>query len=272
MFEQYKELFIESAMKYGSKIALAIITLVIGLWVISMITNTVGKLMNKKSINVSLRPFIKSLLGGLLKTLLVLSVLSILGIEVTSFIAVLGAAGLAVGMALSGTLQNFAGGVMILILRPFKVGDVINAQGYSGVVKEIQIFCTFLTTPDNKTVIIPNAPLANGALINFSAQDVRRVDITFAIGYSDDYTKAKAIIEKHIGEDSRILTEPAPVVGIADLTENGVKIALRYWLKTSEFPDDHAPVTGSLYEKVKADFTVEGFSLPYQKRHIYIHQ
>ena len=176
--------------KYGLKLLGAAIALVIGLWIIKAIDKNAGKMMSKGNLDHSLSGFLSSMISIILKTLLIISVLSMMGVKMTSFIAILGAAGLAVGMALSGTLQNFAGGVMILLFKPFNVGDLIEAQGYMGVVKEIQIFVTILTTPDNKTVIIPNAGLSNNSLTNFSAQPLRRVDWSFGIAYGDSFDKA----------------------------------------------------------------------------------
>ncbi len=198
----------EMVMTYGLKLLYAVVVLVIGLWIIKIIMKGLNKIMFKRSI-ASLIPFLASIASMLLKTLLVISVLSMLGIEMTSFIAILGAAGLAVGMALSGTLQNFAGGVMILIFRPFNVGDFIDAQGYSGTVKEIQIFITVLTTPDNKTIIIPNGPLSNGSLVNYSTQDTRRVDWTFGIGYGDKTEDAQKILVELMNADERIFKRPS---------------------------------------------------------------
>jgi small conductance mechanosensitive channel len=173
-------------MTYGPKLVLAILTLVVGLWVIKTIVKALARTFEKKGYDPSLETFILSLSRILLKAMLLISVVGMLGVQMTSFIAILGAAGLAVGMALSGTLQNFAGGVMILLFKPFKVGDVLEAQGFIGSVSEIQIFNTILKTPDNKTIILPNAPLSSGSMINYSTESTRRVDLDFGIGYDDD--------------------------------------------------------------------------------------
>ncbi len=194
---------------YGPKILGPIVVWIIGSWVIKIIISTFGKAMIKTKTDPSLQPFLLGLTGGLLKAMLVITVLGMLGIEMTSFIAILAAAGLAVGMALSGTLQNFAGGVMILIFKSFKIGDVIDAQGFVGSVKEIQIFNTFLKTPDNKTIIIPNGGLSTGSMTNFSTETTRRVDWTISLGYGNDLDQAKAVIKRLCDEDSRIIKNSA---------------------------------------------------------------
>ncbi|MBE0650971.1 MAG: mechanosensitive ion channel [Bacteroidales bacterium] len=231
--------WLQTIEKYGSEYGLrllgALFVLVIGLWIIRLLTKGVHSLMDKSKIEPSLNTFVKSLVGILLKILLIISVLGMIGIQMTSFIAILGAAGLAVGMALSGTLQNFAGGVMILLFKPFKVGDFVEAQGHSGVVKEIHVFVTVLTTPDNKTILVPNGSLSNGSITNFSTQPKRRVDWTFGIGYGDDFDKAKTFILGLVSEDKRILTDPEPFVGLAQLADSSVNLAVRVWVNAADF-------------------------------------
>ena len=194
--DDYSQTIKELIMTYGLKVIAAIIALIVGLWVIKIIVKALARIMEKREVDPSLRGFINSLTGILLKIMLIISVIGMVGIPMTSFIAILGAAGLAVGMALSGTLQNFAGGVMILIFKPFKVGDFIEAQGYMGTVSEIQIFISVLKTPDNKTILIPNGGLSTGSLVNFSSEDTRRVDFSFGIAYGDSYDDAKALLLK----------------------------------------------------------------------------
>ena len=199
---------------YAPKLLGAIVVYIIGNMIIKWMVKRIDKVMEKRETDDSLKPFLRSLFGALLKTLLIISVLGMLGVEMTSFIAILGAAGLAVGMALSGTLQNFAGGVVILLFKPYRVDDFIEAQGYTGVVKEIQIFTTILLTPDNKTVIIPNGSLATGSLINYSAEPTRRVDFSYGIAYGDSVQKAREIIMGVIATDDRILKDPEPFIGL----------------------------------------------------------
>ena len=255
--------FIDAAMLYIPSVILAVISaivvLIIGLWVIKLIVKGVAKLMNKKNVDASLQPFLKSLISAILKILLVISVIKMLGVEMTSFIAILAAAGFAIGMALSGTLQNFAGGVMILIFKPFKVGDFIDAQGQMGTVREIQIFNTILKTPDNKTIIQPNGALSTGTMVNFSTEENRRVDFTFGIGYSDDIDKAKATLMKLIEADTRIFKDPAPFVAVSELADSSVNFAVRVWAKGS----DYWGIFFDMTELVKKEFDKENISIPY---------
>lgn len=256
--------------KYGSEYGLrllgALAVLVIGLWIIGLITRGTHKLMDKSKIEPSLNTFIKSLVSILLKILLVISVLGMIGIQMTSFIALLGAAGLAVGMALSGTLQNFAGGVMILIFKPFKVGDFIEAQGHSGVVKEIHVFVTVMTTPDNKTILVPNGSLSNGAITNYSTQPKRRVDWTFGIAYGDDYDKAKAFILGLIAEDSRILSDPEPFVALAQLADSSVNLTVRVWVNVA----DYWGVLFDLNEKYYKNAGKAGINIPFPQMDVHL--
>jgi len=251
----------------GLKLAYALLVLIIGLWIIKKITNAIKKLMVKRNIDDSLVPFLTSMISGLLKVLLIITAMSMLGIQMTSFIAILGAAGLAVGMALSGTLQNFAGGVMILIFKPFKVDDFIEAQGYTGVVKEIQIFITILTTPDNKTVIIPNGGLANGSLINYSAQETRRVDWTFGIGYGDKTEDAQKVLMDLMNADDRILKDPEPFVGVSALADSSVNFATRAWVKG----EDYWGVFFDMNQKVYNAFNEKGISIPFPQMDVHVH-
>lgn len=252
--------------QYGLKLLGAIAVLIIGLWIIKMLVRASYKIMDKSKIDSSLSSFLKSLVDILLKILLIISVMGMMGIEMTSFIAILGAAGLAIGMALSGTLQNFAGGVMILIFKPFKVGDFIDAQGYMGVVKEIQIFVTILTTPDNKTVIIPNGPLSNGSLTNFSTQPERRIDWVFGIAYGDDYDTAKAMLLKMMEEDKRILRNPAPFVALGELADSSVNLTVRAWVKASDYWD----VFFEMNEKFYKNAEQAGLSIPFPQMDVHM--
>lgn len=233
--EEYSLLIKDLVIEYGLKLVGAVVVLLIGLWVIKAIGNGAKKAFNKRGMDESLKPFLLSLINILLKVMLFISVLSMVGIAMTSFVAILGAAGLAVGLALSGTLQNFAGGVMLLIFKPFKVGDFIEAQGYTGSVQQIQIFITILATPDNKTVIIPNGPLSTGALVNFSAAPTRRVDWTFGIAYGDDYNKAAAWLMEMMEADDRILKDPAPFTALGQLADSSVNITTRAWVNSADY-------------------------------------
>ncbi len=252
--------------QYGLKLLGAIAVLIIGLWIIKILVRASFKIMDRSKIDPSLSSFLKSLVDILLKVLLIISVMGMMGIEMTSFIAILGAAGLAIGMALSGTLQNFAGGVMVLIFKPYKVGDLIDAQGYLGIVKEIQIFVTILTTLDNKTVIIPNGPLSNGSLTNYSTQPERRVDWVFGIAYGDDYDTAKAMLLKMMEEDKRILKNPAPFVALGELADSSVNLTVRAWVKASDYWD----VFFDMNEKFYKNAEQAGLSIPFPQMDVHL--
>ena len=254
--------------KYGGQLVLAILVLLIGLWIVKLITNAIGRAMEKKNTDDSLRPFLKSLISALLKVLVIISVMSLVGIPMTSFIAILGAAGLAVGLALSGTLQNFAGGVMLLIFKPFKVGDFIEAQGFMGTVHEMQIFNTILKTPDNKTIIIPNGGLSTGAMTNFSTEPTRRVDFSFGIGYSDDIDKTKLIIDGLIKADSRIHKDPTPFIAVGELADSSVNFTVRVWSDSSDYWGIHF----DMIENVKKAFDKEGISIPFPQSDVHLYQ
>ncbi len=256
------------AVTYGIKLLSAIATLVIGLYIVGAIIKVINKMMERSNTDPSLRSFLSSLASILLKVMVYITALGMLGVEMTSFVAIIGAAGLAVGLALSGTLQNFAGGVMILLFKPYKVGDVIEAQGYVGSVKEIQIFVTILTTPDNKTVLIPNGPLATGSLINFSTQATRRVDWTFGIAYGDDLDKAYGAIKKLIDADERILKDPEPFMALSALADSSVNIVVRVWVNAP----DYWGVFFKMNEQVYKTFGDAGLSIPFPQMDVHVHK
>jgi small conductance mechanosensitive channel len=255
--------------EYGPNVLLALLTLVIGLWVIKLLGKGFERGMNKASLEVSLKKFLLSLVNILLKVLLVISVVSMLGVEMTSFIALLGAAGLAVGLALQGSLANFAGGVLILLFKPFKVGDFIDAQGFMGTVNAIQVFNTIIKTPDNKTIFIPNGNLSNGSITNFTTEKTRRIEWTFGIGYGDDLKKAKNILNDLIKNDSRIMGDPEPLVVVSELGDNSVNFTVRVWVQSS----DYWGVFFAMQENVKLTFDSQGISIPFPQRdvHVYNH-
>lgn len=247
-------------------LALAIVVLLVGLWVVKRITKVAHKTMEKKDVDPSLRPFLRDMLNALLTVILVVIVISMLGVETASLIAVLGAAGFAVGLALSGTLQNFAGGVIILIIRPYKVGDFIEAQGYSGTVEEIQIFNTILKTPANQIITIPNGPMSTGTVKNYSTEPTRRMDLTFGIGYSDDIDKAKKIISDIILNDERVLKDPEPMIAVSELADSSVNIVARPWFKNEDFWGFY----WEIQEKVKKEFDAQGVSIPFPQMDVHL--
>lgn len=254
--------------KIGPNLLLAIVFLIIGYWIIKFIMKGSSKAMDKARIDESLKRFLHSLISIGLKVLLLISVASMLGIATTSFVAVLGAAGLAVGLSLQGSLANFAGGVLIIFFKPFKVGDVIEAQGYIGSVNSIQVFNTILKTPDNKTIIIPNGSLSNGSITNYTTEARRRVDMTFGIGYGDDIKKTKEVLRALVEEDKRIHHEPEPVVVVSELGDSSVNFAVRAWTNTS----DYWNVYFDMQEKVKLEFDKHGISIPFPQRDVHIYQ
>ncbi len=257
-----------AAMQYAVDLALAIVTLIVGIIIVNAVVKFLRNTMTRKQVDPSLVPFFSSLTNVLLKAMLLISVAAMVGIETTSFVAILGAAGLAVGFALQGSLANFAGGVLILVFKPFKVGDFIEAQGFMGVVKEIHIFNTILTTTDNKRIIIPNGSISSGAITNFSAEEYRRVDMEFGIGYDDDILKAKNILHQLIADDKRILNEPAePFVAVKELGDSSVNFVMRVWVK----PSDYWGVYFDMQENVKLTFDKEGISIPYPQQDVHLH-
>lgn len=257
------------AVQYGPKLLGAIVVFFIGLKVINILSKSISKIMEKSHIDATLKPFIKSIINALLKVLLVISVLGMVGIEMTSFIAILGAAGLAVGMALSGTLQNFAGGVIILLLKPFKVGDFIEAQGFMGTVKEIQIFNTILTTPDNKTIFVPNGGLSTNSLTNFSTEPIRRVDFKFGIAYGESIENAKKVLSDIIVADKRILNEPAaPFIAVSELADSSVNIVVRAWTKS----EDYWGVFFDITENVYNEFNKNNIEIPFPQISVHMNK
>ncbi|MFV0378591.1 MAG: mechanosensitive ion channel family protein [Mangrovibacterium sp.] len=261
-----KEMITGFVVTYGMKIIAAVITLIIGLWVVKLMVKALARLMEKKNIDSSLRGFINSLADITLKIMLFITVIGMVGIQMTSFVAILGAAGLAVGMALSGTLQNFAGGVMILIFKPFKTGDFIEAQGYTGTVSEIQIFITVLKTLDNKTIIIPNGGLSTGSLINYSTEETRRVDFSFGIAYGDDYDVAKALLLKLVKQDKRVLSTPEPFVALGALAASSVNITVRVWVNAGDYWD----VFFDINELVYKEFEKNGLHIPFPQMDVHL--
>ncbi len=262
--ESIKPMIIE----YGVQIITAIVILIVGMWVVKMIQSAIRKGLEKKGTDPSLAGFTFSLTGMALKIMVIIAVISQLGVETTSFIAILGAAGLAIGMALSGTLQNFAGGAMILIFKPFKVGDFIDAQGYTGTVNEIQIFNTILKTPDNKTIIIPNGGLSTGSMVNFSTEPTRRVDWTFGIGYGDDADKAQEVIKRLLQQDSRILKDQDVFCELSELGDSSVNFATRAWVNAG----DYWGVYFDMNKKVYQEFDKSGLSIPYPQMDVHLHK
>lgn len=265
---KYMEQIVDLLVVYGGKIVLAIVVLIVGLWLIKRVTKAIGKGLDKRNTDASLKPFLMSIIGALLKVMLFISILGMVGVEMTSFIAVLGAAGLAIGLALQGSLANFAGGVLILLLKPFRVGDFIDTGSHSGTVREIQVFYTYLTTPSNQEIIIPNGDLSNGSVTNYSFHDTRRMDMTYGIGYDDSIDKAKAVLERLVKEESRFLDDPSYMIFIEALADSSVNFRVRAWAKNSDYWD----IYFNFPEKVKKAFDAEGISIPFPQRDVHLFQ
>jgi small conductance mechanosensitive channel len=247
---------------------LAIVVLIVGSMAVKIVCKGSQKALDKAKVDPSLKPFLLSLISVVLKVILMITVLGMLGVEMTSFIAILGAASLAIGMALSGTLQNFAGGVMILIFKPFKVGDVIDAQGYVGSVSEIQIFNTVMKTPDNKTIIVPNGGLSTSSMTNFSTESTRRVDWTVGVGYGTDLDQAEALIQKLCDADARILKDPEVFIAVSALADSSVNFAVRAWVNSA----DYWGVFFDMNKNVYNTFNKEGISIPYPQMDVHVNQ
>ena len=252
----------------GIKIALAIIVLIIGRWVIKLLKKWMQRVLERRNIDASVGGFLSSLASVIMTFVLIIFIISILGINTSSLVALLASAGLAIGMALSGTLQNFAGGVIIILFRPFKVGDFISAQGQEGVVKAIQIFNTIVLTTDNKVIHIPNGILSTGVMTIFTKEESRRVDWTFSISYGDDYDKAKSVLLRLCNEDPRIMKKPVPFVEIADLNNSSVDLRVRVWVKSA----DYWPVFFSMNEKVYKALPKEGLHFPFPQVDVHLNQ
>lgn len=260
---------IDFSVDLGINLLVAIIILFVGFKLAGILSRAVVKILEKRESAIGLITFSKSLVSAIVKVLTVITVFTQLGIEMTSFIAILGAAGFAIGMAFSGTLSNFAGGVIILILKPFKVGDYIEAQGESGTVTEIQIFHTILLTPDNKTIILPNGPVSTGNVTNYSTQDTRRVDFTFGFGYGEDLKLAKETVLEIINSHPKVMKDPEPFVRLGSLGDSSVNLTVRIWSKKEDYWDIHFYVNEKVYEKFDE---VEGLSIPFPQMDVHVDQ
>jgi small conductance mechanosensitive channel len=254
------------AMAWGLKVIAAIAIFIIGRWIAKLLRRTVSRVMEKADVEPIIVGFVGSITYIALLAFVVVAALGQLGIQTTSFIAILGAAGLAIGLALQGSLANFAAGFLMIIFRPFKVGDFIEGAGVAGVVREIQIFTTTLKTPDNKTIIIPNAKLSGDNIVNYSAEANRRVDMTVGVAYDSDLAKVKAVLNDIISKDERIHADPAPQVVVAELADSSVNFVVRVW--TSK--DDYWAVNFDTTEAIKIRFDAEGIGIPFPQRDIHI--
>ncbi|SHE62783.1 small conductance mechanosensitive channel [Psychroflexus salarius] len=258
---------LDTLIGYLPSIIGALVILILGLWLIKLVMGRIKKIMEKREVDPGVRGFALSILSVVLKILLFIFVISKLGVETTSFAAILAAAGLAIGLALQGSLSNFAGGVLIIMLKPFKVGDFIDAQGESGTVSDISIFYTYLTTVNNQRIVIPNGQLSNNKVTNYSHESSRRDVVTVGISYDSDIKKAREVLLNILSNDDRTLKDPAPVVFVGGLGDNSVDLSVRYWAKNEDFWGLHF----DFIEKLKVDLENEGISFPFPQRDVHLY-
>jgi small conductance mechanosensitive channel len=265
-FSKYYDQIISLAIEYSPKLIMAILTLIIGFWIIKRVVGVAESALLSKNVDRPLTHFLGSFVNVGLKGLLIISVASMIGIETTSFIAAFGAAGLAVGLALQGSLGNFAGGVLILFFKPYRIGDLIEAQGHLGVVKEIQIFNTIIVSPDNKRVIIPNGAMSNGSIMNISAEGQLRVDLVVGVSYDADIKQTKEILEGILKADSRVLSDPGFTVAVSELADSSVNFVVRPFVNVADYWDVYFDVT----EQAKLALDHAGISIPFPQRDVHV--
>ncbi|WP_028574420.1 mechanosensitive ion channel family protein [Desulfonatronovibrio hydrogenovorans] len=259
---------VEFAQMWGLKAVAALTIFIVGRIAAKILRNTLRKALHRINVDEMLVSFASNIAYVLLLIVVIIAALNQLGVQTTSFIAILGAAGLAVGLALQGSLANFAAGVMIIIFRPFHVGDFIDAGGSTGTVEEIEIFTTKMKTPDNKLIIIPNSQITSGSITNFSAKDTRRIDLVIGVSYSDDLGKVKSVLESILNDDQRILKDPAPTIGVLALADSSINFAVRPWVKSA----DYWTTLFDLNKIIKERFDQEGISIPFPQQDVHLHQ
>ena len=253
---------------YGLKVLAAIIILILGRWIAGLVRSLVQKVLKKREIDHTIVSFVGSLSYVALMTFVVIAALARLGIQTASFIAIIGAAGLAIGFALQGSLSNFAAGFLLIVFRPYKAGDYIEGGGTAGIVEELHMFTTKLRTPDNKIVIVPNLKMTGDNIINYSARESRRVDMVFGVSYNADLQKVKQVLQDILNKDERVLKDPAPQIAVSELADNSVNFVIRPWVKTA----DYWSVFFDTTETVKKRFDAEGIGIPYPQRDVHMYQ
>lgn len=266
--DHYIQLIAENSIHFATSLILALVVWIVGKWFVNRIVRLSEKALAARKVEQTLKNFLVNIFSIILKAILIVIVASMIGIETASLIAMLGAAGLAIGLALQGSLANFAGGILILLFKPFKTGDLIEAQGFVATVVEIQIFNSVLVTLDNQRVIIPNALLSNGCVKNIFAEETRRVDLTFGVSYGDDLIRVKEILRNIVDNDERILKDPIADIFVAEHGASSVNLVVRPWVKS----ENYWPVYFGLTEKVKIAFDQEGISIPFPQRDVHIIQ
>jgi len=257
----------EFAVSYGLKIIVAILLLLVGKWLAGKCADMLAKMLQKREVDITLVKFLRNIVYYLLLVAVLVAAAGELGINTASFLTIIGAASLAIGLALKDSLSNFSAGVMLILFRPFSVGDYVIAGGEAGTVEEITIFNTILQTPDNQKKIIPNGSISNSVITNITANPTRRVDLTIGIGYDDDLRRAKDVLERIVKADERILAEPVPAIMVSSLGDSAVNIVCRPWVKKEDWWAVHC----DLLEKIKLDFDAEGISIPYPQRDVHLH-
>lgn len=257
--ERMIDKLLEQGASLGLTLIKALLIFIIGRYIIKLINKIIKRILARRDIEMSVKTFVGSLVNVVLTILLIISVVGALGVQTTSFAALLASAGVAIGMALSGNLSNFAGGLIVLLFKPFKVGDYIEAQGTGGTVKEIQIFHTILVTVDNKTVYIPNGALSSGAVVNFSRQDTRRIEWTFGVDYGENYDKVKQVIESILARETRILPDPVPFIALNTLADSSVNVIVRVWVKSENYWNVYYDINQAVY----TTFNEQGIDFPF---------
>jgi len=259
---------IDLVTQLGLGIITAVVVLIIGRWIAKGVTRIVRRALRRYEVDVTLEKFVCSLVYAILLTIVVIAAINQLGVQTTSLVAVVGAAGLAVGLALQGSLSNFAAGVLIVLFRPYKAGDLIDVAGETGIVKEVQIFTTLLDTLDNKRIVIPNSQVMAGNITNYTANELRRVDLTAGVSYEDDLDKVKSALQAVVAADKRVVKDPEPTIAVFEMADSSVNFVVRPWVKTEEYWDVYFDLT----EAIKKRFDQEGISIPFPQRDVHLYQ
>ncbi len=259
---------VDLGMEFGLKLVTALAIFLIGKFAIRLVVSAIRKVMNKQKVDKTLETFICNLVGTSLLVVVIIAAIGALGVETTSFIAIFGAAGLAIGLALQGSLSNFASGVLIVLFRPYRVGDFVEAAGIAGSVEQVQILTTILKTGDNKQIIVPNSQIMDSIITNYSANDTRRVDMVIGVSYDDDLDKVRKTIEELLAAEDRILPEPAPKIAVSELGDSSVNFIVRPWVNTP----DYWGVMFDLTEAIKKRFDKEGISFPYPQQDVHLYK
>lgn len=263
---QHPDILNQYVIPWGVNFAIALLVFIVGRWISKLVVRSVDKLMQKSGVDVSLRDFLRNIINVILMIIVLIASLEQLGLDTTSLMAAFAAAGLAVGLALKDSLSNFAAGVLLILFKPFKIGDVITAAGITGVVESVQIFSTVMKTGDNQQIIVPNGQIYGSTITNITARDTRRIDLVVSIGYEDNISKARQILEELVANNPLILDDPAPTILVLELGESSIDLAFRPWVKTS----DYWIVRSELLQGIKETFDEQGINIPYPQRDLHL--